>query len=316
MASSSNFDDDYYRLHEQLRDLFEQELHIWAINEEILNIRNLISSTKPSQKPDRSRMRLTYSFWLSKKVIMGCLAVFALFAAFTLLGISMCSADPEMYPLRDDNGSLTSNMVLILVFGCAAVLALIILFFLYLHDKNVNRLIDEDYKKQQKQYEKEMNEHNSKIRYLNGVIDYLSKLQQVSQTLLISMYSKSPIHVKYRNLLSIGTIYEYLDTKRCYRLEDDNGAYNMFEQEVRMNMLLIGIKDILTKMEELRKNQILIYNAIIELSDTIKNMHSDLIGVLSDISESSQQTANASSISAFANVVNAYNSTMKSKYNV
>ena len=75
------------------------------------------------------------------------------------------------------------------------------------------------------------------------------------------MYSLDVIFPKYRNIIAVSSFYEYLLSGRCDKLE---GAYNIFESELRMNLIINKIDDVIKHLEKIEQHQYMLYSAIQE----------------------------------------------------
>ena len=82
------------------------------------------------------------------------------------------------------------------------------------------------------------------------------------EILLKKVYSKGIIHSKYRNFIAIAQIYEYLDTGRCSGLEGTNGAYNLFESELRQDIIINKLDEIICRLEEIQRSMYYMTSAI------------------------------------------------------
>lgn len=76
------------------------------------------------------------------------------------------------------------------------------------------------------------------------------------------LYSYNVVFEKYRDIVALSTFYEYLMAGRCEILEGPNGAYNIYENECRLNIII-------TKLDEIKENQYMI-------SKQLKNIQSSL----------------------------------------
>lgn len=89
------------------------------------------------------------------------------------------------------------------------------------------------------------------------------------------------IFPKYRNFVMVSMLYEYLCSGRCVTLEGHEGAYNILENEMRLDRIITGLDYIVSQLEQIKENQFLIYSAISESNQT-----------LSKILDSNQQISN------------------------
>ena len=116
------------------------------------------------------------------------------------------------------------------------------------------------------------------------------------------MYSYGVIFEKYRNFVAISSFYEYIFSGRCETLEGANGAYNLYENEIRMNMVIGQLNQVIESLEEIKQNQYMIYTAIQETNRQMKDLNSStmsMVGALGEIK--SRATSMESYMSKIAN---------------
>jgi hypothetical protein len=120
---------------------------------------------------------------------------------------------------------------------------------------------------------------------------------------------------KYRDIVALSTFYEYLMAGRCETLDGINGAYNIYENELRLNTII-------TKLDEIKENQFMIYNKLRDIDnslstlnytmekavsslDTISKNTSDMNVYLDNISKNTAVIAHNSAVTAYYSKVNA-----------
>ena len=121
-----------------------------------------------------------------------------------------------------------------------------------------------------------------------------------------SIYSANVIYPKYRNLVAVTTIYEYLASGRCDTLEGADGAYNLYEMELRQNIVIGQLSSVLDSLEQIKSNQFTLYSEIAESNRKSAEL-------LSDISDNVEFNRYASEETAKANAAVAQN-TEATKY--
>ena len=67
-----------------------------------------------------------------------------------------------------------------------------------------------------------------------------------------------------RDFVAVSSFYEYISSGRCETLEGPNGAYNLYENEIRMNTVIEKLNNVIESLEEIKQNQFMIYSAIQE----------------------------------------------------
>ena len=58
--------------------------------------------------------------------------------------------------------------------------------------------------------------------------------------------------------------YEYFESGRCSQLEGHEGAYNLYENELRMNVIIGKLEDIIERLDDIKQTQYIIASAIQE----------------------------------------------------
>ncbi len=129
------------------------------------------------------------------------------------------------------------------------------------------------------------------------------------------LYSYNIVFEKYRNIVALSTFYEYLMSGRCETLDGVNGAYNIYENELRLNTII-------TKLDEIKENQFIIYNKLRDISKSLNNLNvsmqkavssldtismntSDMNVYLDNISKNTAVIAHNSAVTAYYSKVNA-----------
>lgn len=85
-----------------------------------------------------------------------------------------------------------------------------------------------------------------------------------SRANLEKIYSQDVIFPKYRNLVMVCSIYEYICAGRCTQLEGHEGAYNILEMEIRMDRIITQLDTIISRLSAIQQNQYVLYSAIQE----------------------------------------------------
>lgn len=134
----------------------------------------------------------------------------------------------------------------------------------------------EDSEKAEEIYEKKYEEYRKKVRIDNERVNnemivknalsleaYELRKQNInSRERLIEIYSKNIIFPKYRNLVMVCSIYEYLCSGRCTALEGYEGAYNILETEIRLDCIITGLDQVIARLDAIQRNQYTLYSII------------------------------------------------------
>ncbi len=55
---------------------------------------------------------------------------------------------------------------------------------------------------------------------------------------------------------------EYFESGRCTTLEGHEGAYNIYENEIRLNLIITKLDDIITRLDRIQSNQYMLANML------------------------------------------------------
>lgn len=125
-------------------------------------------------------------------------------------------------------------------------------------------------------YDAARNQHMNEVAAFNSKTnsilaqhyDALSSLEKA----LRALYDENVVYPKYRNMIAMTTINEYLMSGRCSELEGPNGAYNLYEMELRQNIIINQLANIVSNLEQIRNSQFLLYQELLKANDTVEQM--------------------------------------------
>lgn len=100
-------------------------------------------------------------------------------------------------------------------------------------------------------------------------------VQEIEKALL-AHYSVNCLFPKYRNLVAVTTIDEYLQSGRCTTLEGSDGAYNLYEMELRQNIVIGQLSSILSNMEQIKNNQYTLYQELATANASIEDIMTEI----------------------------------------
>ena len=90
--------------------------------------------------------------------------------------------------------------------------------------------------------------------------------------LLMKIYESDVIYPKYRNLVAISSIYEYIDSGRCNSLDGADGAYNIYEVEVRLDKIVTNLDKVIVQLNQIKENQYYLYSALQEIKPAVESL--------------------------------------------
>lgn len=144
---------------------------------------------------------------------------------------------------------------------------------------------EKDYKDRLEKYEvkrvkveEEYNEQIKAYHIAESALKQLDKPLSETQQILEKLYSADIIFPKYRNMVAMCTIYEYFAAGRCTELNGADGAYNLYESELRQNLIINRLDTIIEQLDAIKANQYTLYTEL-------KKTNEILVGISSDMKE-------------------------------
>lgn len=147
-------------------------------------------------------------------------------------------------------------------------------------------LIKNQWKRQQDEAKR-----NTKTIFLQGQQEELEKSLSESRSCLQKIYEKNIIFPKYRNLVMVCSLYEYICAGRCTELEGHEGAYNILETEIRLDRIISQLNLVVSNLEQIKRNQFMLYSAVQESNQRL----SQITGAIGDMSASLDDIYNSTS---------------------
>lgn len=111
-----------------------------------------------------------------------------------------------------------------------------------------------------------------------------------TKNLLQMYYDKNIIFPKYRNFVAISSFYEYFCSGRCVQLEGHEGAYNIFENEIRQNTIIAKLDEAIARLEAIERNQYLLYEAIKESNAKTEKIFGQITSVVNNLNRIENNT--------------------------
>ena len=139
------------------------------------------------------------------------------------------------------------------------------------------------------------------FRKARNEVDKLDEPLRKARNLLEELYDMDIIFPKYRNMVAMCTMYEYFASGRCTELTGPNGAYNLYEQELRQNLIINQLENINENLEQVKQNQYILYQGIMETNKTLRTISGDIermVNATEDIAASARITAYCSAVTA------------------
>ncbi len=111
---------------------------------------------------------------------------------------------------------------------------------------------------------------NKKLTILNQELNRANITYRCTKNILEKYYSKNIIFAKYRSIIPVCMFYEYIISGRCNRLDGHEGAYNLYEQELRMQIITNQLSEIIKRLDVIAENQYTLVTALRESKEEVQ----------------------------------------------
>lgn len=158
--------------------------------------------------------------------------------------------------------------------GTIAFVLLILLFIpLFFSIRSVSRYMadEEAYREDLEKFERSVRRDKERVELefakkeiLLANIQALRAQKKKSKATLSDLYSLNILYPKYRNFIMVSSLYEYFCAGRCSTLTGHEGAYNILESEMRLNLIIFKLDQVVQHLEAIQQNQHMLYSSIQE----------------------------------------------------
>ncbi len=158
--------------------------------------------------------------------------------------------------------------------------------------------IEDNYQIQVKQYNDKVKKDNLRLKIekkqkeaLYNEINAMEMQIADNKNKLHKIYEYGVLYPDYQNIYAVSSIYGYFKKGRTASLEfnaktGDQGAYNIYENELRSNIIIRNTQEIINRLDEIAKYQY-------ELTDGLRKANEQINSLCSGINTHIKKTANA-----------------------
>jgi len=124
------------------------------------------------------------------------------------------------------------------------------------------------------------------------------------------------VYPKYLSMVPLTTMLEYFVTGRCLSLSGPDGAYNLYESEMRANIVIAQLDKIIDSLESIKEHQYLTYTVLRDVQNTVEELNDKMtlatVSMISSAVSLSEIRATTEAI-AYTSAVSAYYSKMNAE---
>lgn len=124
------------------------------------------------------------------------------------------------------------------------------------------------------------------------------------------------IHPKYQDIIPYTMFLDYFSTGRVSVFEGHEGAYNLYEQEIRANIVISQLNKVLDTLEEIKQNQYSTYEVLSSIQKDVSSLEKNVgtaVGYLEKISNNVENIKESTEIIAYNSAKTAYYSKLNAE---
>ncbi len=125
----------------------------------------------------------------------------------------------------------------------------------------------------------------------------MTKMLQDEKETLEKLYGLGVIFQKYRSIVPLGSFIDYFASGRCNSFEGADGAYNLYENELRLDRISDKLDVIITQLEDIKSNQRAIFYALTEMRETLQSIHTSIDNATHSITDTIKAEGAATRVS-------------------
>ncbi len=118
---------------------------------------------------------------------------------------------------------------------------------------------------------------NKKLKSIEYEVEFIKENIKKDIELQNKLYSYNIIYGKYRNYIAMASFIDYLVSGRCDSLDKNTGAYNLYEQESRTDIIINKMDVIIDSLEKIKENQYYIYSQLKDINNSLDLINGQLL---------------------------------------
>lgn len=137
---------------------------------------------------------------------------------------------------------------------------------------------------------------NAELKIREQLVAQANQISQLIRKIddtLTKLYSLGIVHQKYHGLIPISMFCEYLETGMCTQLEGHEGAYLIYEQQSRLDKIIVKLDEINKNLKAIKETQYLLYQSVTQgnsLISRVLNQNDQMIQRLGRIEQNTELT--------------------------
>lgn len=170
-------------------------------------------------------------------------------------------------------------------------------------------LAEKQYQRERENYKLRLSQEKERVNNEIQLKNYILMQKEIledklceSQELLVSFYGTLGIDERFRNIVPIGYMYEFIRLGIARELGGDKGLYYLIMQELRWDQLNCTLQEISNKLDQIINNQKLLYQELVNINHACDYLVENAVysaKLLADTKKQAEKSAINSEVTAY-----------------
>lgn len=175
-------------------------------------------------------------------------------------------------------------------------------------DRKDSKLCLKRNKEEIKKRDTDVNEMSKELMELQKECAEYDSNTQIAEKAYNNFLSQNFVYKSYQSIIPICQFIQYLESGRCSTLEGPNGCYNLYESEMRQNIIIGHLEMIESKLDNIASNQRVMIDTLQKISEDSNLIVESLGNLESDVSTITTNVQNIQVCEEIQSTTTAYQS--------
>ena len=139
-----------------------------------------------------------------------------------------------------------------------------------------------------------------KKSYLETMINYISYHLEDSKKVRHMIYCDGVLPKKYCNIVSVSSLYQFLENGICTQIKGHGGIYDTYEYHLKLREIIDNLEEIRRDLRRIQANQEFLYDKLCDVHETLRKINSGISDMSKEVVSNTAIAAESAKRSAIA----------------
>ena len=139
-----------------------------------------------------------------------------------------------------------------------------------------------------------------KQSYLEDRINQISYHLDESRKVRDVIYGEDILPMKYRNIVSVASLYQFLVNGICTQVKGHGGIYDTYEYHLKLKEIIDNLSEIRKDLRSIRNNQEFLHDKLCDVQETLNDINAGISSTMKEVSSNTAMAAEAAKRTAIA----------------